>query len=62
MSVNGMIVWSTRGATVGLIITDGRVVDCPPYAVRWAKGRLARDIWQRGRASNVHLTWIPREE
>lgn len=57
-----MIVWSTRGATVGLIITDGKVVDCPPYARRWALGQDARDLWQWGKARNVHLTWIPRED
>jgi len=58
--INGLIVWSTPGATVGLIITDGKVVDCPPYVRRWALGRDARDVWQLGRARNVNLTWIPR--
>ena len=58
--LNGLIVWSTAGATVGLIITDGKVVDCPPYARRWAKGMDANEIWQLGLSRGVRLEWIPR--
>ena len=60
--INGLIVWSARGATVGMIITDGKVVDCPPYVRRWALGRDAYEVWRLGQARNVHLTWIPRGE
>lgn len=59
-SASGLIVWSTGGATVGLIVTDGVITDAPPYARRWALGRSAREIWQTGTARGVHLTWIPR--
>lgn len=58
--VNGLIVWTTGGICVGLIITEGKVVDCPPVARRWAMGRDADEVWQQGVDRNVHLAWIPR--
>jgi hypothetical protein len=58
--VSGLIVWSTAGATVGLIVEDGVVTDAPPYARRWAMGRSAYDIWRIGKQRGVSLTWIER--
>lgn len=58
--VNGLIVWSTPGATLGLIVQDGTVTFAPPYARRWALGRSAYDIWRYGRRRGVDLAWIPQ--
>lgn len=60
IALNGLIVWTTPGITVGLIITDGKVVDCSPYVDHWAMGRDAYEIWQLGEQRNVNQTWIPR--
>lgn len=61
-SANGLLVWSTPGATVGLVVEDGVVVATPPYAHRWAYGRDARTLWVEGRRRGVDVTWIPRPE
>jgi hypothetical protein len=58
---NGLIWWSTPKATVGLIVRNAMVVDCPPYARRWALGRDARALWRHGAGSGVNLVWIPLE-
>lgn len=60
IGANGLIVWTTPGVTVGLIITDGKVADCPPYVRRWAMGMDAHDLWHYGQSRNARLTWIPR--
>ncbi len=62
MSANGLLVWSTSGATVALVVQGGIVVETPPYAHRWAYGRSARDLWYEGRRRGVDLTWIPQSE
>jgi hypothetical protein len=59
-AANGLLVWSTPGATVGLIVVDGVVRETPPYAYRWAYRRDARELWLEGRRRGVELTWIPR--
>ena len=60
MAADGLLVWSTPGATVGLIVVDGIVKETPPYAHRWAYGRNARELWREGRLRGVDLVWIPR--
>lgn len=62
MTADGMIWWSARTATVGLIVTDGVVTEAPPYARRWAQGRDARELWRRGVAQGVKLAWLPDNE
>lgn len=60
MSADGLLVWSTPGATVGLVVKGGVVVGTPPYAHRWAYGRDARELWKEGKRRGVHVVWIPR--
>jgi hypothetical protein len=55
---DGLVWWSTAAATVGLIVVAGVVVDCPPYARRWAKGRDARELWRDGKRRGVDLHWL----
>lgn len=59
MSGNGLIWWSTRTATVGLVVRDGKVVEAPPYARRWALGRDARQLWREGTRLGARLEWLP---
>lgn len=59
-NASGLIWWSTRAATVGLVVEAGIIVDCPPYARRWAMGRDARQLWRDGTRRGVNLAWIPR--
>ncbi len=54
----GMIWWSTPSATVGLIVKDDIIVDCPPYARRWALGHNAEEIWTQGMNRGVRLQWV----
>lgn len=58
MSADGLLVWSTPGATLGLVVKGGVVVETPPYAHRWAYGRDARELWYLGKRRGVDLTWI----
>ena len=58
--VDGVIWWSTRAATVGLVVAGGVVVDCPPYARRWAYDKPARELWDRAkRTPGTQVRWIP---
>ncbi|MEU1394108.1 MULTISPECIES: hypothetical protein [unclassified Nonomuraea] len=60
---NGLIWWSTRRATVGLVVRDGVVVESAPYARRWAQGRDAREIYRKGASQKgVTLAWVPATE
>jgi hypothetical protein len=75
MAADGLIWWSTPDATCGLVVRDAVVVDCPPYAAKWARGRDARDLWReavgRGmrpvtdpaqvkpRSKAGYLSWVP---
>lgn len=43
----------------GLVVHNGVVVDCPPYAIRWALGRDARQLWRDGYRRGVQLVWLP---
>lgn len=61
MTAAGLIVVSTQAATVGLVVKDGAVVDCPPYARRWAQGRDARQVWRERARQGADLTWIADE-
>lgn len=61
MRADGMIWWSTLRATVGLVVKDAVVIDCPPYARRWAMGKDARALWRQGAQRGVNLVWIPSE-
>jgi hypothetical protein len=56
---DGVIWWSTPAATVGLVVVGGEVVDCPPYARKWAMGRDARELWRQGVQQGARLEWIP---
>ncbi len=59
--MSGLIWYSTPRATVGLVVNDqGIVVDCPPYARRWALGQDARRLWREafGRPG-YQLQWLP---
>lgn len=55
--------WSKRvrgqWVTVGLVVAGGVVVDCPPYANGWARGRDARELWRRERRGGADLVWVP---
>jgi hypothetical protein len=55
----GLIWCSTRRATVGLVVRDGRVVDCPPYARQWALGCDAREVWRKQARAGADLMWLP---
>jgi len=58
--VNGLLWWFTERATVGLVVRDGTVVEAPPYARRWAKGRAALELYREGeRNEAVTVAWIP---
>ena len=59
MNAGGLIYWSTRSATVGLVVQDGKVVETPPYARAWAMGRDARQLWREGARRGVRLEWLP---
>lgn len=59
LTADGLIWCSTRSATVGLVVKDNRVVDCPPYARRWALGRDAREVWRQQTRASAMLVWIP---
>lgn len=58
-TADGIIWHSTPKATVGLVVRDGVVVDCPPYARRWAQGADARALWRAAARRGVDLEWIP---
>jgi hypothetical protein len=75
MVADGLIWWSTPDATVALVVRDAVVVDCPPYADKWARGCDARTLWReavgRGmrhvtdvaevkpRSKAGYLSWVP---
>lgn len=61
MTADGVIWCSTRKATVGLVVADGRVVDCPPYARRRALGKDARQVWRDQTRAGADLEWLPDE-
>ncbi len=61
MAATGLMWVSTPAATVGLVVRDGLVVDCPPYAYRWAKGRDARQVWRDAARRGADLVWLPAE-
>ncbi len=56
-TASGLIRWSTRYATVGLVVADGQVVDAPPYA-RTYIGRDAREVWRIAAGAGAELEWI----
>lgn len=63
MDGDGLIWWSTARATVGLVVRDNRIVETAPYARRWAYGKDAHRLWDRGsRQPSVTLAWIPADE
>lgn len=62
MTANGLIWHSTPAATVGLVVVDGEITDCPPYARRWALGADARELWRTAHCRNVDLAWLPDEK
>jgi hypothetical protein len=55
----------TSGGPVvyGLVVEDGRVVRCAPYARKWALGREIRDVvaWLRA-AMYWRVEWLDRPE
>lgn len=56
--MNSGLIWlSTPSATVGLVVVDDRVVDCPPYARGWALGRDAGEVWRAAKARGADLRW-----
>ncbi len=64
MTADGMIWWSRefrpdRIVTVGLVVRNGTVVDCAPYARRWALGRDAREVWRQQSRAGAELVWLP---
>ncbi len=59
MTADGLIWLATRRATVGLIVRGGIVVECAPYARRWALGRDARQVWRDAARRGAQLRWLP---
>jgi hypothetical protein len=75
LMADGSIWWSTPDATCGLVVRDAVVVDCPPYARKWAAGVDARQLWrqavQRGmrpitdpaevkpKSRDSYIAWLP---
>lgn len=57
--MDGMIWYSTPRATFGLVVKDKLIVDCAPYARKWALGRSARVIWDQALARGYTVRWIP---
>ena len=57
----GILWWSERGHpnAVFLIVEDGRVVDCTPYAKQWAMGRTSAEILYRARREGAEVRWMP---
>lgn len=58
MSADGLIWLSTTSYTVGLIVRGGVVVETPPIARRWARGRDARELWRESRRRGADLEWM----
>lgn len=56
---NGVAVEVPQYATVGLVVRDAVVVDCAPYARRWALGRDARQVWRAAHRRGADLRWLP---
>jgi hypothetical protein len=56
---DGLIWYSTPRATVGLVVRAAVVVDCAPYARRWALGRDARQLWDAAKRRGIDLAWLP---
>lgn len=61
MAADGLIWWSTPDATCGLVVRDAVVVDCPPYAAKWAAGRDARQLWREAVGRGMHPVTDPAE-
>jgi hypothetical protein len=59
VTASGWIYWSTRAATVALIVEDGVVVDGPPYVRRWAIGKDARELWRTGGTARRDARVVP---
>ncbi|MFG3604417.1 hypothetical protein [Micromonospora chersina] len=57
---DGLIWYSTPRATVGLVVRASVVVDCAPYARRWALGRDARQLWDAAERKGIDLAWLPQ--
>ena len=38
-TMDGMVIWSNKRWTIGLILRNGIVVEAPPIARKWALGR-----------------------
>ncbi len=65
VTTDGLSCWSMRvrdqWVTVGLVVRDGVIVDCPPYARRWAHGRDAREVWRARHRAGADLVSLPDE-
>lgn len=59
MTTDGLIYCSLPAATVGLVVRNAEVVDCPPYARSWAYGRDARQVWRDLARRGATLRWVP---
>lgn len=56
----GVAWWTQPDHTpVYLIVDDGRVTACTPFAEPWALGRTAGQLLARGEAQGATVEWIP---
>lgn len=57
----GVAWWTIPGDPneVFMVVENGRVVDCTPYARRWAQGRTAAQILERGEQVGAAVQWMP---
>lgn len=56
----GVAWWREPGhSPVYLVVDGGRVVACTPFAERWALGRTAAHLLERGRKVGATVEWIP---
>jgi hypothetical protein len=44
---------------VFLVVEGGRVIDCTPYAKRWAMGKTAAQLLNRGQRIGARVEWVP---
>lgn len=56
---DGLIYLPLPRATVGLMVTDGRITAVPPYVRRrgWV-GRDAREVWRELRRAGHVVEWL----
>jgi hypothetical protein len=58
VTATGLIYTALPRATCGLVVTDGRIADAPPY-LRRTIGRNARQVWRELHQQADRIEWLP---